>query len=162
MMDQECLKEVVTCAEMARMCGLSRSRFYGLVQEGIMPEPSRQKDTNRPFYTREQQRQCLLVRKTNCGVNGKAVLFYAQRRSEGMMPARRPTPVRPQRTAARPDPVLVELQHGLAQLGMSEIAEARIKNVLLSAFPDGYRNVSPPQLLMAVFRRLREEDQSNE
>ena len=73
-MDQA-TKEVVTVAEMARMCGLSRSRFYGLVKEGIMPLPSRNAATKRPFYTRERQAQCLLVRKTNCGVNGRPILF---------------------------------------------------------------------------------------
>lgn len=157
-------KEAVTCAEMARMCGLSRSRFYMLAKEGIMPEPSRNPETQRPFYNREQQEQCLLVRRTNCGVNGRAVLFYAQRLPTAdriVTPRRAAVVTRRQRAAVAPDPVVTELQHGLAQLGMAEVPEPRVKAALAAAHPDGHANVPTPQLLMTVFRRLREEGSAN-
>ena len=57
--DDEPAKVVVTVTEMAQMVGLSRSRFYGLMKEGVFPEPSRNGDTNRPYYDRAQQEQCL-------------------------------------------------------------------------------------------------------
>lgn len=157
------IKEVVTCAEMARMCGLSRSRFYSLVKEGIMPEPSRNPETQRPFYSREQQEQCLLVRRTNCGVNGRPVLFYAQRlpMAERVVTPRRAVVARRHRVAAAPDPIIVELQHGLTQLGMPDVPEPRVKAALAAAYPDGHANVPAPQLLMTVFRRLREENTTN-
>lgn len=158
------VKEAVTCAEMARMCGLSRSRFYSLVKEGIMPEPSRNPETQRPFYSREQQEQCLLVRRTNCGINGRPILFYAQRlpTADHIATPRRAAVVnRRQRVVAARDPIVTELQHGLAQLGMSEVPEPRVKAALAAAHPDGHANVPTPQLLMSVFRRLREEGSAN-
>ncbi len=155
-------KEIVSCAEMARMCGLSRSRFYGLVKDGIMPQPSRHPETNRPFYTREQQEQCLLVRKTNCGINGKAVLFYAQRVgvSNCIAPPRRPATARRPQPVATTDPVVLELQHGLEQLGLADVPESKIRAALIETHPDGHDRVPMPQLLMTVFRRLRDRQDS--
>lgn len=159
-------KEIVTCAEMARMCGLSRSRFYMLIREGIMPQPSRCPDTQRPFYSREQQEQCLLVRKTNCGINGRPTLFYAQRSPAPVVTRvsapRRPATARRSQPTAVADPVILELQHGLEQLGLTEVGEPKIRAVLVEAHPDGYAEVPIPQLLMTVFRRLRERQDSQD
>ena len=71
-------KAAVTVAEMARMCGLSRSRFYQLIGTAF-PRPERQPQTGRPIYTEELQQVCLEVRRRNWGIDGKAVLFYARR-----------------------------------------------------------------------------------
>jgi hypothetical protein len=157
-------KEIVTVAEMARMCGLSRSRFYGLVKDGIMPQPSRHPETQRPFYSREQQEQCLLVRKTNCGINGKPILFYAQRVtiSNRIATPRRPRTARRSQPTVTTDPVILELQHGLEQLGLADVAEPKIRAALVEVYPDGHEGVPMPQLLMTVFRRLRERQDSQD
>src|SRR5208282_3856974 len=70
-------KAIVTVSEMARMCGLSRARFYQLQKAGVFPAPVYH--DGRPVYSEEQQLVCLEVRKKNRGVNGKPVLFYARR-----------------------------------------------------------------------------------
>ena len=123
-----------------------------------MPEPSRNPETLRPYYSREQQEQCLLVRKTNCGINGKPTLFYAQRAAitNRISAPRRPVTARRSQPAVTMDPVVLELQHGLEQLGMAEVAESKIRAVLSEVYPDGHADVASPQLLMTVFRRLRE------
>src|SRR5471030_2220513 len=71
-------KTVVTVAEMARMVGLSRARFYQLMQTGTFPPPLYDAQTHRPHFNEEMQLICLDVRRRNCGVNGKPVLFYAR------------------------------------------------------------------------------------
>ena len=48
-------KAIVTVSEMARMCGLSRARFYQLQKAGIFPPPERNAETDRPFYSEELQ-----------------------------------------------------------------------------------------------------------
>ena len=70
-------KAVVTVSEMARMCGLSRSRFYQLIGT-TFPAPLMDKK-KRPFYSEELQAVCLEVRRRNCGIDGKPILFYARR-----------------------------------------------------------------------------------
>ena len=73
-------KEAISVTEMARMVGLSRQRFYQLVVSGTFPPPVYDVATRRPFYSADLQAVCLEVRKRNCGVNGRPVLFYPRRR----------------------------------------------------------------------------------
>ena len=42
-------KAIVTVSEMARMCGLSRARFYQLQKAGIFPSPVYDVSTRRPI-----------------------------------------------------------------------------------------------------------------
>ena len=44
-------KAIVTVSEMARMCGLSRARFYQLQKAGVFPAPVYQ--DGRPLYPEE-------------------------------------------------------------------------------------------------------------
>ena len=157
MRNQEPLKEVVTVTEMARMCRLSRARFYQLTHEGIFPTPSRNEQTGRPFFDREQQERCLLVRRTNRGANGKTVIFYGCRLEASQpRPKRKQLPISKLRSGqARHDPVLMELRHGLAQLGMTNSTDVDIRQALTKAYPDGRRDVESADLLMAVFGELQ-------
>src|ERR1700722_6365442 len=73
------MTDIVSVSEMARRCGLSRARFYQLQKAGIFPSPVYMVSTRRPIYDQLLQDVCLEVRRTNCGVNGKPILFYARR-----------------------------------------------------------------------------------
>ena len=157
MRNQEPLKQVVTVTEMSRMCRLSRARFYQLTGEGIFPTPSRNDQTGRPFFNREQQEQCLTVRRTNKGANGKAVMFYGCRlEASPPPPKRKQLPIsRAPKGQARHDPVLTELRHGLTQLGMNNLTDVDIRQALTKAYPDGHRDVDSAELLRAVFGELQ-------
>lgn len=154
--NSEPMKEIVTVAEMARMIGLSRSRFYSLLSEGIMPVPSRNEQTGRPFYSRSQQQECLQVRAQNKGINGKPILFYAtaprpqqvQKPKGQKLSGRKASP-------QQRDPLIEDLQHGLAQLGLADVSELAIRRALAETHPDGHGQVEPATLLMAVFRHLK-------
>ena len=54
------MKAAVTVSEMARMLGMSRSRFYQLMGS-TFPSPIRD-DNGRPYFDEEGQRTCLEVR----------------------------------------------------------------------------------------------------
>src|SRR4249920_3688342 len=71
-------KAAVNVAEMARMVGLSRARFYQLIGSAF-PCPVYCVSTRRPFYGEEAQKVCLEVRRRNCGIDGKPILFYSRR-----------------------------------------------------------------------------------
>ena len=58
--------------------GLSRQRFYQLIGT-TFPYPVYDLKSRRPFYTAELQAMILEVRRRNCGIDGKPVLFYARR-----------------------------------------------------------------------------------
>lgn len=73
------IKSGVSISDMARTVGLSRQRFHQLMKAGVFPQPLRDEATERPYYNEQGQAQCLEVRRRNCGVNGKIILFYARR-----------------------------------------------------------------------------------
>jgi hypothetical protein len=154
------MKQIVSVTEVARMCGLSRARFYQLMREGIFPNPSRNPETRRPFFTCEQQEQCLQIRRTNQGANGKAVMFYGFRAPGPQQPTKRkrlPNSKSSRNTASR-DPVVTDLRHGLTQLGITGIDDARVRQALAESYRDGHVDVDGAELLRTVFARLSQED----
>src|SRR5262245_5524583 len=120
MSEQNETKAAVTVAEMARMVGLSRSRFYQLIGSAF-PEPERQRDTGRPIYTEELQNVCLEVRRRNCGIDGKPILFYARR----LGPVPRPKPPKPRLETKRGE--ISALIDGLNSLGLTTATAAQVQ-----------------------------------
>jgi hypothetical protein len=76
------LEAVCSVTEMARRLGLSRSRFYQLLEQGTFPKPDRCHHDGRPFYPLDLQEKCLVIRKTGIGFNGQPVVFNASRKKE--------------------------------------------------------------------------------
>lgn len=153
------LKQIVSVTEMARLCRLSRARFYQLVSEDIFPKPSRNDQTGRPFFDREQQEQCLQIRRSNKGANGKAVIFYGCRLEAPQLRSKRKLlPIsKRSKDPTREEPVITELRHGLAQLGMTDVTGKSIPDALATAYPDGHRDVESADLLAAVFEAIQRQ-----
>ncbi len=164
MRQEEPHKEVVTVTEMARMCRLSRARFYQLIKETVFPTPSRNEQTGRPFFSREQQEQCLLIRRINKGANGKAVMFNGSRplAAPKVLPKRKRLPIsQSSKGRTHDDPVITELRHGLAQLGVANVTDADIRQSLTAAYPDGHQGIESAELLRAVFGELQRRDSTD-
>ena len=158
------LKAVVTVTQMAHMCNISRARFYQLVSQKVFPSPSRNPETGRPFFNREQQEQCLLIRRQNKGANGKAVIFYGNRPRTAPKPLskRKLFPISKSSNGQKKrDLVMNELRHGLAQLGMSNMTEQQIRQALTESYPDGHRDVESAELLAAVFGALQRQNSAD-
>jgi hypothetical protein len=77
---RENLKAVCSVSEMAQLLGLSRSRFYQLLKQGVFPHPLYDIATKRPFYPQHLQKRCLEIRNTGIGDNSQRILFYTQRK----------------------------------------------------------------------------------
>src|SRR4051812_41958032 len=107
-------RAVVTVSEMARMVGLSRARFYQLVEAGVFPQPVYCVSTRRPMYVEELQKICLEVRRRNCGANGRPVLLYAR----GPRPPATAKPTKPAIAKLKVTVPHVDLIEGLAALGL--------------------------------------------
>ena len=106
-------KAAISIADMARMVGLSRARFYQLMGT-TFPWPVYPLSNRRPFYDEKLRDLCLEVRRRNCGIDGKPVMFYA-RRVNPIISARKPRKVTPApKTAAGHDDIL----DGLKSLGL--------------------------------------------
>jgi hypothetical protein len=166
MKQQEPLKAVVSVTHMARMCGLSRARFYQLTKEGIFPPPLRNQQTGRPYFDRDGQEECLTVRRTNRGVNGQAILFYAQRHGQHMPPPKpasrngKRSKILDSSSSRHRDSasVITGLKHGLQQLGVTDVNDRRIRDALSQKYPDGHRDVDSAELLRSVFDEIQRRD----
>ena len=147
-------KAAVSVAEMARMVGLSRARFYQLVGE-TFPWPVYDLATRRPFYDAALQSVCLDVRRRNCGVNGKPVLFYARRPLGTPVPGRKSRKIvavkrQSCRSARRAEGPGAGGRHG------DQVAEA-VEGVVPEWSPRGANG----EVLRAVFLHLRRRNTSD-
>src|SRR5438046_392774 len=125
-------KAIVSVSEMARMCGLSRARFYQLQRGGVFPPPVYDVSTRRPIYVEELQKVCLEVRRRNCGINGKPVLFYARRHLGAPVAKGLPKAKKPPKENRHAD--LVE---ALDSLGLTTATGSKVEEAVQELFPQG-------------------------
>ncbi len=148
----ETTKSVVSIADMARMVGLSRARFYQLMGS-TFPLPLYSLSNRRPFYDEILQNCCLEVRRRNCGIDGKPILFYAKRISN-LTPIRKPRKVKPPKVEAGHDEIL----DGLRSLGLTTATLPEVATAVKELFPGGVNDGNRGQVLRAVFLRLKRQD----
>ena len=145
--------EIMSISAMAREVGLSRSRFYVLMNEGVFPQPVYLIRTRRPVYTPELQEACIEARRRGLGaVNGQPVIFYQR------LPKTRPTPKPSRRKSGAEATVpsqVARLVEGLKQLGMVDPKPSAVSTALAEAYPDGVGQTDSGAVLAAVYRRLR-------
>jgi hypothetical protein len=141
-------RTAVSMCEMARLVGLSRSRFYELIEAGVFPAPVYDLVTRRPYFTEEMRETCLRVRRTNCGVNGRTTLFYAQRRPTT-------SPPRPDRKTISTR-TNADLLDGLRALGLGSVTDAQVEAAVRQLFPRGTDGRDTGEVLRAVFLRLKD------
>lgn len=149
-------KAAITVSQMARMVGLSRSRFYQL-QGTAFPQPVYDCQTRRPYYTTEQQQVCLEVRRRNCGIDGQPILFYAASRpTEAVRTQRTRKPKK--NTSRRPSGRLRTILDGVQALGLSSVTESQIEKTVVELFPEGTSNVEQGEVIRAVFVTLMRQN----
>ncbi|MBY0522802.1 MAG: hypothetical protein K2R98_05370 [Gemmataceae bacterium] len=153
MSDDIPLKMAVTVAEMARMVGLSRARFYQLQKAGVFPPPQVNPSTMRPFYDQEAQKVCLEVRRKNCGVNGQVVLFYARRQVIA------PSKARPKKAEPKKHPQ-AELVEALKALGLTATA-AEVGEAVADLFGGRTDGKDEGEVIRAVFLHLKRRNQAD-
>ena len=144
-------KSVVSVAEMARIVGLSRQRLYQLMG-CTFPWPLYNVTTKRPFYTEELQQVCLEVRRRNCGIDGRPVLFYAK--------GHRPLPKKSRQKTKRPaqKKEFAGIIEGLTSLGLSSVSNDQVATAITEVFPNGIADHDQGEVLRAVFLLLKRQN----
>ena len=144
---------MVSVSEMARQCGLSRSRFYQLVGTAF-PFPVYDIASRRPCYTEELQQVCLDVRRRNCGIDGRAVMFYARRIG---------TPVKKSKKvkAAGRDGKHTDLLDGLRALGLTTVTMPQLTIAMKDLFPKGVMEMEQGEVLRAVFLHIKRQNSTD-
>jgi hypothetical protein len=143
-------KAAICIKEMAAAVGLSRQRFMQLVKSGVFPAPLRDEATGRPYYTDEMQAVCLDVRRRNCGVNGKVVMFYP-RRSASPDRTNRPRPVKAKQPSRATSDCHADIVAGLHGLGLTSATSAQVscyvRQLSRSSWLSGLRPTVVPQFI---------------
>ena len=147
------MKSVVSVAEMARQLSLSRSRLYQLIQEGIFPSPLYDVQTRRPFFNEEMQAVCMEVRRRNCGINGKPILFYCPRHPLGTQPKT----IKKSKTEPKPKNQYADLIDGLRSLGL-DVSAATVGPIVDELFPSGIQNLDSGEVIRSVFLRIKRQN----
>jgi hypothetical protein len=152
MTDNIVTKSAVSVTEMARMVGLSRARFYQLVRRGTFPPADQDSVTGRPCYFEEKQRQILEVRRRNCGVDGRPLLFYSRRRDLGQ-PKAAPRPGKPKAKINQYADLIDHLE------GVNVfVTVAQVEGVVKEKFPNGIDGKDPTEVFLAVHERLQRQN----
>lgn len=138
-------KAVVSVVEMSSMVGLSKSRFYALMQAGIFPRPTQNGSCKRPVFDLELQQKCLEIRHTGVGANAQPVLFNRKRRASTRKPRQRP------QAAVGEHGELVE---ALRSLGLTT-TPAAVQEALAELYPDGCDQIEQGEVVRAVFLHLQ-------
>jgi hypothetical protein len=146
-------KSIVTVAEMSRMVGLSRARFYQLIGSAF-PWPLYDIETRRPHFTEEMQQLCLEVRRRNCGVDGKPIMFYARRWGGApTITVRRKPKATPTKTDMHADVV-----DAVRSLGLTTATSAQVGEAIKQLFPMGTAHSDPGEIIRAVFVHLKRQN----
>ena len=144
-------KTAVTVAEMSRMLGLSRARFYQLQNAGVFPCPVYDVSTRRPIYVEEAQKVCLEVRRRNCGINGQPVLFYARNNMKAPVPKAK---------KEKPRANHADLIDALSSLGLDSTA-AQVEEAVKEKFPKGTEGIDQAEVIRVVFVHLKRQNTAN-
>ena len=147
-------KAVVSVSEMASMVRLSRQRFYQLMGS-TFPSPKYDQTTCRPYYTEEMQLVCLDVRRRNCGVDGKPVMFYAKGHQLSKQSRRKP------RTAKPSKPKHTTIVDAIHALGLTSVNDQQVDDVIRDLFPDGTTDLQQAEVIRAVFVHIQRQNSSD-
>ena len=142
------VKDAVTVTEMAGMVGLGRSRFNELAGS-VFLEPVYDPRTQRPYYTRDQQRMNVHIRRSGRGADGNPAIFYAPRSKRARSKAKsRKGLVNEDRELWLP-----RLKKGIASLGLRDVTLELLEDVVRELYPGGIGEVTG-DLVRSVFVEL--------
>jgi hypothetical protein len=149
MMSNSSLKPICSVADMAAMLGLSRARFYQLLDQHIFPYPVYCTRTKRPLYTMELQKDCLAVRETNIGYNGAYILFYSARKEKSEAPAEKSS-----RSSKVKNTLHEEFAQTLCRMGLS-VDAAKVGSAIEELYADGIEDKEQGVIIRELFRYFK-------
>jgi len=159
-MAEELIPENMSINQLCKLMGVSRSRFYQLLNDKFLLPPIYSVDSKRPFYNREMAEKNLSVIKNNMGLNGKVCLFYHTNRRAG-------STMKPPKTKVQKKKTFSESQRhqdlieGLSCLGLNDIKPSQIDAVLKQIYPQGVQNIEEGEVLKSLYRVISAQNSND-
>ena len=94
---------------------------------------------------------CLEVRRRNCGINGKPVLFYAKNNMRAPVPKAK---------KAKPKANHADLIDALSSLGLDSTA-SEVNEAVKEKFPRGTEGIDESEVIRVVFVHLKRQNTAN-
>lgn len=138
------LRPVISIIDACKLVGLSRARFYQLVEQGIFPQPLYHIRTRRPYYDCALQQKLIEIKNTGIGDNGDFMLFYSSRKNRTASSAKK----------KQVDPVVKDLTEVLESMGLNTTLN-QVKQGLIEVYPDGISDIDRGVVIRELFRFLR-------
>jgi hypothetical protein len=95
------------------------------------------------------------VRRRNCGVDGKPILFYAARGKVAVPLAKRPS--KPKHNGEQ----YAEILAGVRSLGLTATTAAQVAAAFQEEFPGGLAGVEPGEAVRSVFLCIKRKNSSD-
>ena len=144
------LKAAVSVSEMAEMCDLSRSRWYELVEAGVMPRPVVLLPIKRPVYDRTLIEKCLEIKRTGIGLSGTPVVWNRKRKSS--WPTKHKA--KPIAKEQRPDPLIEPVLDAVKALGLTTTPQA-VSEAVAVLYPTGIADQGQGDVIRKTFLYLQ-------
>jgi hypothetical protein len=155
-MEEKPIPDYLSINQLCSLMGISRSRYYQLISEGLILPPV-QSDSKRPYFTRELALKNLEVKKNNIGVNGKICIFY-NCISSSISSAKKPVKKdNKKQTNNKYDDLII----GLNSLGIQNIKPDQVDDAIKKCFPDGTGQVDEGEVLKQVFCLIRAQNSTD-
>ena len=139
-------KPIVSVNEICRMVGLSRSRFYQLLDSGFFPKPKYDERSNRPYFDAALQKQILESRQSGIGADGSYLLFYSPRKKEGHSKKSKKT--------NKTNSIYQEFAETLESMGL-DCNEKDVSSAISELYPDGVENIDQGLVIRELYRFLK-------
>lgn len=133
------MEKYITFSELSEMLGISPSRLYDLIRDGIFPEPSRNPKNQRPYFRKEDVESCRQVLATRVGLNGQPYTPNRKRKTVGATATLRD----------RHESLIASL----SALGMT--ATPKQVDEAVKSLPDAGKGLEEGDLVKQVFLALR-------
>jgi len=141
-------KAIVSITEIAKMCNLSRARFYQLLEQGFFPKPLHDERSKRPYYDLALQQTIFECRQSGIGSDGSFMLFYSPRKKETVSHLRKKKEV---------DPMTKELGEILESMGI-ETAFEEVQKALDKLYPDGTEGIDQGLVTRELYRYFKQKE----
>lgn len=160
MNNQNDIPEIVSINQLCSLMGISRSRYYQILNEKLILPPIYSPDSKRPYYTKEMVLRNLQVKRDNTGINGKICLFYNTKKPTmtATPKAKSKTPKSNISGSANQHQELIE---GLEALGLGNVKSSQIEAAIKKSYPDGADNISEGELLRSVYCIIKAQNSTD-
>ena len=141
-------KPIVSVNEICQMIGLSRSRFYQLLESGFFPKPKYDERSNRPYFDATLQKTILESRNSGIGVDGSYMLFYSLRKKEGHS--------KKTIKCNKTNSISKEFAETLGSMGLN-CSEKDVSAALSELYPDGTEGIDQGLIIRELYRFLKDK-----